>query len=191
MRVVLSTYCTSTFQRHSTRCLINNLSSYKFSKEIIKWTESWLSNRRQRVLVNGKYSEWLDVTSSVVQGSVLGPLLFGLYINDIDTRLVHSPGFRLFCLGRIGNPLHVTPWDKRAFARLSRRSTMPRLNPMGCLVLTPKIGTLAKSTASSLNGCISAKTQSILKNMIALESSWNHLSDASFLNLVSQANKKL
>ena len=92
MRVVLSTYCTSTFQRHSTRCLINNLSSYKFSKEIIKWTESWLSNRRQRVLVNGKYSEWLDVTSSVVQGSVLGPLLFGLYINDIDTCLRKKEG---------------------------------------------------------------------------------------------------
>ena len=95
---------------HSTHCLFLDLSKvfdsvphkrlllklrhYGVGGSLLSWLRCFLTTRRQCVILNGSFSLWLPVISGVPQGSILGPLLFSVYLNDL-ANFVHCK-FKLF-----------------------------------------------------------------------------------------------
>ena len=70
--------------------LLTKLRGYGIEGRILAWIEAFLTNRRQRVVINSSRSSWADVMSGIPQGSVLRPVLFICYINNMPSSVQSS-----------------------------------------------------------------------------------------------------
>ena len=85
---VIYTDYSSAFQSVNHNLLLHKLkNSYQISGVALNWLSSYLTNRKQRVVVNGKFSEWTPVRSGTPEGGIISPILFALFINDLPDKI--------------------------------------------------------------------------------------------------------
>ena len=130
---------TKAFDTVPHRRLLYKLKHYGISDQLISWISSFLIGRSQRVILEGRTSSSVTVDSGVPQGTVLGPLLFLLYINDLPDRITSST--RLFADDALVYRTITSPSDARELQEDLDRLTkwqhdwQMQFNPSKCYVM--------------------------------------------------------
>lgn len=138
---VVYTDYSKAFDKIDHTLLISKLNAMGIHGDLLRWFSSYIDKRSQAVVVNNYVSGWVTVPSGVPQGSLLGPLLFNVFVNDISKCFVYS---QLLCFAddmkifaKIGSG-HDSNLVQSDLARLDEYCLVNKLilNPSKCFVVT-------------------------------------------------------
>ena len=154
---VIYTDYSSAFQSVNHKLLLFRLkNSFNISNAALAWFESYLTEREQRVVVNGKCSSWVPVTSGTPEGGLLSPLLFACFINDLPAHvhtncLMFADDVKLY--SRVDSSADVDSLQREldALCRWSQSWSL-KLNPAKCKVLTLTLRRTPTVGAYLING---------------------------------------
>ena len=119
--------------------LLLQLKSFGIEDQALEWIRQFLKDRRQRVRVNDSISSWKPVESGIPQGSILGPILFILYVNDIPSQLksiiaMYADDTKLYSAILSDNPNNTLISDLKIMEQWSQRFQM-KFHPEKCHVM--------------------------------------------------------
>jgi hypothetical protein len=120
--------------------LLQKLDAYGINEQTKGWIRNFLSNRRQQVGINEKTSGWKDVISGIPQGSVIGPILFVLYINDMPSTLT-SPCYlfaddtKLYRTIKDDSSIHKLQQDLDTLGKWSEKWLL-KFHPTKCISMS-------------------------------------------------------
>ena len=138
---VIYTDYSSAFQSVNHKLLLHKLkNSYCVSDQALKWCESYLSGREQRVVVKGKCSQWVPVPSGTPEGGLLSPLMFACFVNDLPdavqtNTLMFADDAKLYCKVDSDADVRFMQGQIDSLCRWSATWGLS-LNPTKCKVLT-------------------------------------------------------
>ena len=183
------------FDKVGHKRLLEKVTRYGITGRTHRWIENFLSNRKQRVVLDGEQSDTVPVTSGVPQGSVLGPCLFLLFINDLaqgldsTVRLFADDTIAYMVIGNGSDASHL----QQDLDRLAHWEDLWQMqfHPEKCQVL--RVSKKLKANTLNHNYTLHGHTLEVVNNVKYLgvtmsgDLKWNtHVS-----NIVKKANSQL
>ena len=132
---------TSAFTSVNHKLLLHKLRySFKLIGPAFRWVESYLSQRSQRVILEGKHSDSVPVLSGVPEGSILGPILFACYVADVPANvysgcLAYADDIKIFHRVKTPSDANLLQADIDYLVEWSKIWRL-KLNPAKCRVIT-------------------------------------------------------
>ena len=191
---IIYTDYSSAFTSVNHRLLLHKIqNSFNVNGRAFSWIESYLSGRMQRVVVDGKCSDWIPVTSGVPEGSICGPLLFVCYTSDIPLQvstecLMYADDVKLFHRIRKPGDAQRLQADLDELSRWSKTWRL-KLNASKCFVLTLTLKRQPVTTEYKLDGIVLSRCTEVRDLGVILD---QKLTFASHVDrTVSQGNRML